>query len=186
MNIAIQSKKLMVFALGMAVVLVVGLGAALTLSKAQNVAPEGAVQTLTNEEHGYSLHYPAGYDVLHPNEHETVIFVGSLLNVEQPRVTVEVWDAGGRTVEQAVDELMAEIPVDFDIPRTIIVIDGEEAAVLDNMPGQDINRQVVVVHNDRLYTLTFVPASEDYGQVYARMKDLYATVIDSFTFLAQK
>lgn len=185
MNIAIQSKKLMIFALGMAVVLVVGLGTALTLSKAQNVAPEGAVQTLTNEDHGYSLHYPAGYDVLHPNEHDTVIFVGSLLNVEQPRAYITVQGADGRTAGQVADELAGEFDVDLNIQRTSIVIDGEEAAVLDNMPGQDINRQVVVVHNDRLYTLTFVPASEDYGQVYARMKDLYATVI-AFTFLAQK
>jgi hypothetical protein len=186
MNMTLQFKKLMVFALGLTVVLVVGLGAALTLSKAQNVALEGAVQTLTNEEHGYSLHYPAGYDVLHPNEDETVIFVGSLLNVEQPRAYITVQGADGRTAGQVADELAGEFDVDFGIQRTNIVIDGEKAVVLDHMPGQDTNRQVMVVHNDRLYTLTFVPAGEDYGQVYAQMEKLYATVIDSFTFLAQK
>jgi hypothetical protein len=44
--------------------------------------------------------------------------------------------------------------------------------VLDNMPGQDTNRQVVIVHNDRLYKLNFVPVGEDYGDAYRQMEDL--------------
>jgi hypothetical protein len=184
MNTTIQAKKRMVFALSVAVVLLVGLGGALTLSRAKHVAPDGAVQILTNEKHGYSLRYPTGYDVQYPNEHETAIFVGSLLNVEQPRVTIEVRDAAGRAVEQVADELVAEIPVGFEIPRTSIVIDGEQAIVLDNLPGQDINRQVVVVHEDRLYRMMFVPVGEDYGEVFAQTEDLYATVINSFRFLS--
>jgi hypothetical protein len=183
MDMTIQAKKRIVFALSLVIVVLVALGGALTLSRARHIAPDEVTYVLTNEKHGYSLRYPIRYDVQYPNEHETAIFVGSLLNVEQPRVTIEVWDAGGRTVEQVADELMAEIPVGFDVPRTDIVMDGEQAVVLDNLPGQDINRQVVVVHEDHLYKMTFVPVGQEYGEVYVQMEALYATIIDSFRFL---
>jgi hypothetical protein len=58
--------------------------------------------------------------------------------------------------------------------------------VLDNMPGQDTNRQVVIVHNDRLYKLNFVPVGEDYGDAYRQMEDLYTTVIHSWNFMPQE
>jgi len=138
-------------------------------------------QLLTNEQHGYCLLYPTGYDVQHPNEHETVLFIGSLLNVEQPRVYIKVQEAGGSTAAQVADELTVAL-AGFDIKRTSVTIDGEAAVVLDNMPGQDTNRQVVIVHDDRLYMLPFVPASEDYGELYAQMENLYIVVLNSFNF----
>ncbi len=69
------------------------------------------------------------------------------------------------------------------IERSVISVGGEDAVVLDGLPGQDINRQVVVVHGDRLYHLTFVPASADYGDLYAQMETLYSTAIDSLAFV---
>ncbi len=49
MNTA-QTKKVIILALSVAVVLLVGLGGALTLSRAKQVAPDRTVQVLTNEE----------------------------------------------------------------------------------------------------------------------------------------
>jgi hypothetical protein len=140
-------------------------------------------QLLMNEQHGYCLLYPTGYDVQHPNEHETVLVVGSLLNVEQPRAYIKVQEAGGRTTAQVADELIAAL-AGFDIKRTSVTIDGKAAVVLDNMPGQDTNRQVVIVHDDRLYMLTFVPASQDYGELYMQMENLYTMILNSFNFSA--
>jgi hypothetical protein len=183
-NTTIQAKKLTLFALTLAILLLVALGGALTLSRARPAATEGAVEVLTNEEHGYSLRYPTGYDVQYPNEHEAVILVSSLLDVEQPRVHVEVQDAGGRTVEQAADELVADLaPIGWNVERSNLTIDGEEAVVLNNVPGQDISRQVLVVHRDRLYKLTFVLVGGEYGEVYSRVEALYITIINSFKFL---
>jgi hypothetical protein len=151
------------------------------------VSTEGCTTTTTgtqflmNEQYGYGLLYPAGYDVQHPNEHETVLFVGSLLNVEQPRAYIKVQEAGGRTAAQVADELTAAF-AGFNIKRTNVTIGGEAAVVLDNIPGQDTSRQVVIVHDDRLYMLTFVPASEDYGEVYTQMENLYTIVLNSFEF----
>jgi hypothetical protein len=61
-------------------------------------------------------------------------------------------------------------------------MDGEKAIVLDGLTGQDPNRQVVVVHNDTLYTLYFVLMDRDDPDVYAQAEELYNTVIQTFNF----
>lgn len=152
-------------------------------------APTTDTELLAHEAHGYCVSYPTGYTAEHPNESETILVVGSLLDVEQPRVYIELGDAAGRTAEQAADALLAEFestPPGFGTERTETTIKGEPAVVLDGVPGQDISRQVVTVHNDHLYTPAFVPADEELGEVYAQMEDLYNTVIDSFTFLPRE
>jgi hypothetical protein len=147
--------------------------------------PTSGSELLINEEHGYSLRYPNGYAIEHPNPDETVLVVGSLLNVEQPRLHIEVQAAEGRTAAEVADELMADVEAalpDFNVERGTVTLNGEQAVVLDHVPGQDINRLVFVVHNDHLYKLMFAPADESLGDTHAQMESLYATVIDSFSF----
>jgi NAD(P)-dependent dehydrogenase (short-subunit alcohol dehydrogenase family) len=148
------------------------------------VCPEPAAGTelLKVEEHGYCLLYPIGYSIERPNPEETVLVVGSLLDVSNPRVYIKVNNADGRTVEQAADAVVADFP-GFEIVRSSAAIGGQAAIVLDGVPGQDMSRQIVVVRNDRLYRLTFVPASEDAGEVYTRMEQFYQIVLDSMSFL---
>jgi hypothetical protein len=172
--------------------------AALTLtacakeSTADSGSPEGGTteecplattgtQLLTNADHGYCLLYPTGYDLVQPNPDETVILVGSLLDVEHPKAFINVQDAAGRTAAQVADEVEAGMP-GFAIQRGSVTIGGEEAVVLDNVPGQDFNRQLVVVHDGRLYKFMFVPADPSLGDLYARMEELYSTMINSFEF----
>ena len=143
-------------------------------------------QLLLNEAHGYCLLYPVGYEVRYPNDSEAILFVGSLLNVEQPRASIHVQAAAGRTAAQVADEVVAEWSMGFDIQRTEVTVGGEQVIVLDNVPGQDTNRQVIVVHGGLLYRLTFMPQGKEYGEVYTRMEQLYATVVSSFRFLPQQ
>jgi len=147
-------------------------------------AVDGA-QPLVNEAHGYCLVYPAGYTVYHPSGNEVSIVVGSLMNHVEPRASIEVSEAAGRTVVQAADELIAEFNqgVGFDIKRSGAMVGGEEAIVLDNMPGQDLHRRVVVIHDGLLYWLQFTPIGVDYGEAGKRTEVLYATVIESLRFL---
>jgi hypothetical protein len=65
-----------------------------------------------------------------------------------------------------------------------IDVGGELGVVVDNVPGQDVNRQLFVVHNGRLYTFLFAPADDERPEMLAQMEDLYETVVDSFTFIA--
>jgi hypothetical protein len=151
------------------------------------VCPEAVAgaELLRVEEHGYCLLYPSGYSVERPNSEETALVVGSLLDVSNPRVYIKVSDAGGRTAEQAADAIVADFP-GFEIVRSSATIGGQSAVVLDGVPGQDISRQVVMVHGDRQYRLTFVPASQDAGEIYTRMEEFYQMVVGSFNFLEKE
>jgi hypothetical protein len=143
-------------------------------------------QLLLNEAHGYCCLYPVGYQVRYPNDSEAVLFVDSLLNVEQPRASIKVQPAADRTAAQVADELVAEWSMGFDIERTEVTVGGEQVIVLDNVPGQDTNRQVICVHDGLLYELMFMPQGKAYGEVSTRMEQLYATVVGSFRFLPRQ
>lgn len=153
-------------------------------------APGEGTELLRNEEHGYCLLYPAGYSVEGPTENQTILYVGSLMDVEHPKLFIEVTDAAGRTAQQAEEEAVAEVQEalpGIEVERTFgLLLDGEPANMVDNMPGQDISRQVFAVHNDRLYKLTFVPSDEAMGEVYTEMEALYELVMDSFNFLIEE
>lgn len=137
---------------------------------------------LRHEEHGYCLLLPADYQSERPNPAETVVYVESLLNAKRPRLFIEMSEAEGKTVVQAAEELIATLPPGFE--RSFGVTIGYEIAEqFDNVPGQDISRVVLVVHDGRMYKLTFVPASQDAGEAYDEMERLYDLAVRSFRYL---
>jgi len=144
-------------------------------------------QPLTFEAYNFCLLAPQGYEVAEPTANQVVLYVGSLLDVEHPRAYIAVGEAGGRSAEQIAADLAAEVEAGmpgWTVERTFgLTLGYEPAWVLENVPGQDLSRQVLVVHDDRLYKLTFVPASPDAGAIYAEMEHLYAALINSFRFL---
>lgn len=145
--------------------------------------PQEGKALFTNEPQGYCMLYPDTHKPVEVSEAETVFVVGDLMNVSEPRVMVNVTDAAGETTEEAANRILAVFGLPEGNTPGTATIGGEEAVVLDNMPGQDINRRVIVVHNDRLYDLTFLPIGPDYGDVGQRTEELYQLVMDSFTFL---
>jgi len=141
------------------------------------------VRLLINSVHGYCLQYPAEYDVFHPNESEMKLFKRSMLNVSEPSVSIKVQPADGMTADQAADGFLASYTLlESDVVRVTLEIDGEAAIMLDRLPGQEINRQVFVLHNDYLYQLTFLPMDESQPEIYARAEALFNTVVGSFNF----
>jgi hypothetical protein len=137
---------------------------------------------LINSPQGYCLQYPVGYDIAIDSEIAIMLMKRSVLNPEDPKLIINVEPAGGRTVEQVADQLVADYSVPgLDVKRTPLVIDQEQAIRLDGLTGESINRQVVVVHNDRLYHLTFIPMQGS-SDVNAQAEALYNTVIQSFNF----
>jgi len=141
------------------------------------------VRLLINSVHGYCLQYPAEYDVFYPNESEIKLVKHSVLNVSEPSVSIMVHPADGLTVDQAVDQFLAVYTFpESGLVRESLTIDGEAAVMLDGMPGQEINRQVFVIHNDYLDHLTFMPMDKNQSEVYAQSETLYRTVVQSFNF----
>jgi hypothetical protein len=148
--------------------------------------PAANTQVLRSKAHGYCLLYPRGYRVEQPDPQETIITSGSLLDVERPRVTITVSDAAGRAASEIAGAVVAQVEAclpGWGVRRSATQIGGETAIVLDNLPGQDIGRQVVVAHNGQHYSLTFEPAAPAGTDPVRQMEQFYKTVMDSFRFL---
>lgn len=151
-------------------------------------ASEGLV-LFTNAEDGFCLLLPEKYMVddtlTTENGTETAVFVESLMNTTEPKLFITVEPANGRTLEDVTSERQEEF-ADFEVMFSFgYMLDGVPANQFEQLPGQDLNRQVVLVHNDRFYTLTFVPDDPSMGDIYAEMQTLYDTVMDSFSFLGE-
>jgi len=142
--------------------------------------PEEAL-TLNNLFQGYSLAYPAGYDVVLYQENGVALVVDSLLNVEDARLDITVEPAQGRSAEQSAADFAAEYP-GFELAQSTIRLGGEPAVVLESVPGQELTRVVLAVHADQLFTLRFIPADPDQEEAFAMMEDLYDRVTESFAF----
>lgn len=150
--------------------------------------PEPTAETLLLEkpEHGYCVLYPAEYTVEMPSDNATILVIGSLLNAEDPRLHIEVSEADERTLQEVADQIAADYGVPgLEVEQSVAQVGGEEAIVLDNLSGQDINRRLIFIHDNRLYNLMFAPASPDAGEVYDRMQDLFSLVLNSFTLTTQ-
>ncbi len=154
--------------------------------------PEVAENTTiyTNETVGYCLLLPAGYTILQSNPEATEIafYVDSIQDVTHAKMFISVTDANGRTLEDVTTEKVKEIEdILGESPMWSFgyMLDGVFANQFDQVPGQDLSRQVLLVHDGRLYTLTFVPDEAAVGDAYAEMQILYDMVMESFSFLRQ-
>jgi len=141
------------------------------------------VRLLIDPVHGYCLQYPPEYDIFFPNESEIMLFKRSVLNANEPRVSITVLPAGGVTLERAADQIAQDYAVPGTEPvRESLTMDGEPAIMLGGLSGQDPNRQVVVQHNNQLYHLFFIEFNKTDPEMYAQSETLYNTVIQSFNF----
>lgn len=125
---------------------------------------------------GFCLLVPGEYTVFEISADEIVLAQGSLLNVTDPRLQITVTPANGRDVEAIADETVASF-AGFDIARSNDQFGGYPAVVLDNVPGQDLGRRVLMVRNDYLYELSFTPADS------AALAAFYGTINSYFTLV---
>jgi hypothetical protein len=141
----------------------------------------------TNEPAGYCLLVPAVYMVqqINPEASEIAFFVDAIQDASHARLFVTVENAVNRSLDEVTADTEAEIETvtsGFDVmPSFGYMLDGVPANQFDQVPGQDLSRQVVAVHNDRLYKLTFIP-DDPTADAYAEMQILYDMVMDSFSF----
>ena len=143
------------------------------------------LKLLMNVEDGYCLLYPADYSLNIP--HYIVInpipSPGDIPGDAWASIYME--DAGGRTAAQVADADIAAVGTGFNITKSDVLVDSKQAVVVDGLPGQDSNRRVYIVSNERLYTLMFAPWSPNTnnpGQS-TLLEGLYGTIIDTLHFL---
>jgi hypothetical protein len=143
-------------------------------------------QLLIREELGYCLLYPEGYIEVDTEPAQVCLVPGEpYLACHSANAFVNVEDAAGRSANQIAAEVIAgeeaAIP-GIKIQRMNIMVSGEPAVMLEGLSGMAASRVILIVHNERLYRLTFVPWDET-GDEFERVEALYNTLISSFTFL---
>jgi len=159
-----------------------------TVSPAHCLSPAAGTNLYTNAEDGYCLLYPfqasaaiSRFIVINPVAVPAVDMLG------ESWVFIQVEAASGRTAEQVAEAKISAAGQGFNITRQSFTVDGETAYQVDGLPGQDANRQVFIVHHERLYTLTFAPwfSTQLVGGMGQRtpLEYLYNIVIQSFRFL---
>jgi hypothetical protein len=139
------------------------------------------LQRLVVPEGRYCLGYPSEYKVEKPGAGETELVIGGLLDDTNPRAHIRVADAAGSTAEAAAQKVVENFK-DFALDRSTVTVAGEPGILLDKVPGQDINRRVLFVHDGLLYDLMFAPADPG-AEAFAGMRALQDQVLGSFTFL---
>jgi len=145
----------------------------------------------TNEPFGYCLLLPGTYSALSvdPEGAEMAFYVDSMQDTAHARLFIKVTDANGRSLEEVTMDREAEI--EKVVPGSDVMwswaslLDGEPANEFRQVPGQELSRQVVTLHNGHIYTLTFLPDGPVADKTYAEMQRLYEMVMDSFSFLWQ-
>ncbi len=148
----------------------------------------GGIQPYQNDAFGFSVFLPKGYEASQPNASEAMFVGPGQGHPDDNRVGVFVMlePANGRTAEQVATQFSEETKAQMGAGYTgaavtVMGIDGEPAYSLNQLPGQDWNRRLFMVHNDLLYTLMFVPDNPQ-ASAYGQMEDAYAEIVNTFQF----
>jgi hypothetical protein len=130
---------------------------------------------------GLCFSYPQGYTQI-PNI-DTVEIVAPDLPGSDVRglFWLEISNAYNRSAEKIADQDMT-YAAGLDVGRWTMPLDGEQAVVLDGMPGQELQRRVYVVHQQTLYVLAFWPARSENKAASDQMEALYTTVTTSWAW----
>ncbi len=88
-----------------------------------------------------------------------------------------------QTLDQQVEAFLKEFTtVDpASLSRTKLTLDGEEAILVDQVPGYLSWRIVFAAHDGRLYRLMYWPV--DVPEAQADLEELYQTTLNSFSFI---
>jgi len=94
---------------------------------------------------------------------------------------LEMSDPDNRSTEEIADQELANAN-GVNADRWTVTLDGEEAVVLDGMPGQDLQRRVYVVHQQTLYILAFMPTRSENQVANDQMETLFAAITGSWSW----
>jgi len=144
--------------------------------------PTAETKLLTNSEDGYCLLYPADYSTAIP-KYIVINPISSPGDIPGDAwLSIATADASGRTAAQIADETIAAVGEGFNITRFEAVVEGEQAIVVDGLPGQDSARNVFIVHNGRLYNITSMPWFPNATEL-TPLENLYTMAMDTLHFL---
>jgi len=138
-------------------------------------------ELFSSDQLGLCFSYPQGYTYL--PENDSVEIIGPELPAPDLRVLfwLEISDAYDRTAEKIADQEMT-YAAGLDVGRWTVTLGGEQAVVLDGMPGQDFQRRVYVVHQQTLYILAFMPTRSENKAASDQLETLYTAITNSWSW----
>jgi hypothetical protein len=131
---------------------------------------------------GVCFLYPDNFEVFQVADGSLTLYVDSLLNTEEPLASIQFKSLDGRSIQ----EVIPDYPSDAELATmSFLTIDlgGEIATVMDNLPGQDINRRVFALHEDRIIDIMITRFGPEYDVVGEQAEVLFATITESFRFI---
>jgi hypothetical protein len=139
------------------------------------------VELYSSDRLGLCFSYPKVYTQI-PYNGEVEIVAPDLPGTDLKGLFwLEISDSYNRNAEKIADQDMT-YAVGLSVDRWKMMLDGEQAVVLDGMPGQDFQRRVYVVHQQTLYVLAFMPTRSENKAAGDQMEALYAAVTNSWSW----
>lgn len=131
---------------------------------------------------GVCFLYPDNYEVFQVDDGSLTLYVDSLQNTEAPLASIQFKPLNDRSIQ----DVVPDYPSDAELAAmSFLTIDlgGEMATVMDNLPGQDVNRRVFALHEDRIIDIMIARFGPEYGIVGEQAEALYTTITESFRFI---
>jgi len=150
-------------------------------STASDTSSNNAAQWFSNDELGLCFSYPQGYTQIPDTDSVEIVASGPSRPEDIGLFWLEISDSYDRTAERIANEEMT-FAAGVDVGRWTVTLGGEQAEVLDGMPGQNLQRRVYVVRDQTLYVLAFMPTRSDNKVVNEQMEALYTAITRSWSW----
>jgi hypothetical protein len=142
---------------------------------------ENPMEWFSDDLLGICFSYPQGYTQL-PDSGTVEIIAPDLPDANTKGLFwLETSDAYDRSASVIADQDLTYAS-GVEVDRWTVTLGGEEAVVLDGMPGQDLQRRVYVVHQQKLYMLGFMPSHSTNTDVNDQMEALYTAITSSWAW----
>jgi hypothetical protein len=106
---------------------------------------DDTAELLSSDQLGLCFSYPRGYTQIPDTDAVQIAAPGLPGSDVKGLFWLEISDSYNRTAEKIADEEMT-YAADLSVDRWTVTLGGEQAVVLDGMPGQELQRRVYVVH----------------------------------------
>ena len=150
-------------------------------STSTQTSMNGATDLFSSDRLGLCFSYPQGYTQSPYNDAVQIAAPDLPGSNVKGLFWLEVSDSYDRTAEEIADQDMT-YAAGLDVGRWTVKVGGEEALVLDGMPGQELQRRVYLVRQQTLFVLAFWPARSENAAAAEQMEALYAAITSSWAW----
>jgi hypothetical protein len=144
----------------------------------------GDMTLFSNPVQGYCFLLPPGFEAKESENGNWMVLGPESTPGHRERLFVDVRDAAGLSLEDAAGQILMNYSLPAgEIEQTEVEVNSLPGLLVGKLPGQEINQRLLIIHNGRLYDLTFLPADPEAGLPFVEMDALYAYALDTFVFL---